>query len=612
MQNSLAGTGESIKRRVVLVGNPNVGKSVVFGYLTGVYAEVSNYPGTTIEIMSARCGDDEVIDTPGIYGVSSFNDEERVARDIILDADVIVNVVDAVHLDRDLFVTLQLCDMGIPMVVALNFMDEAEKEGMEIDIDRLSTLIGVPVLPTTATKHMGLDSVQSGIEKARPGRASDQLISRVNALLKSTGSRGDAVLILEGDEVVSHRNNMSPGTAREEIYTGRRQRINDIVDSVVIETSTKKRISTRLGRAMLSPWTGIPILAVVMFLMYELVGVVIAQKVVGFTEQTIMQGYWEPWVRNVTAHWLPNNSILRTMLVGQFGMLTMTVTYLIGLLMPLVIGFYLSLSVLEDSGYLPRLAALTDRLFNRIGLNGRAVIPIILGFGCITMATITTRLLSTSREKTIATSILNFAIPCSAQLGVISLLLSRVGPGYAAAFAGIILACLTFIGTVLNRMLPGESSPLLIDLPPVRMPRLDNILKKTFSRSLFFMKEAYPWFLVGSLAVAVMQVTGILTAWQNALAPLTVGWLRLPKEAANAFVMGMVRRDFGAAGFASMTLTAPQTLVALVAITLFVPCIASVSILFKERSGREAAVIWVGSLVASFLIGGIVALVVIR
>jgi ferrous iron transport protein B len=176
----------------------------------------------------------------------------------------------------------------------------------------------------------------------------------------------------------------------------------------------------------------------------------------------------------------------------------------------------------------------------------------------------------------------------------------------------VIFGCLAIIGTVLNKILPGESSPLLIDLPPIRMPRLVNIMRKTGSRSMSFMKEAFPWFLAGSLIVAVMQVTGLLTLWQNAIAPLTTGWMHLPKEAANAFVMGMVRRDFGAAGFASMQLTPAQTLVSLISITLFVPCIASVSILFKERGGREAGLIWFGSWIASFLVGGIVAQFLVR
>ncbi|MHB1000920.1 MAG: ferrous iron transport protein B [Armatimonadota bacterium] len=604
---------EDAGRQIVLAGNPNVGKSVVFGYLTGIYADVSNYPGTTIEIMSGRSGDDLIVDTPGIYGVSSFNDEERVARDIILGADVVVNVVDSVHLERDLFLTLQLVDMGFPMIVALNFMDEAKKEGMEIDADLLSDLLGVPVVPTVATNRDGLETLRTQIEKARPGHAHPDMVTAINYMLREVGTRHEALMVLEGDEIISERHGIKPGEYREEFYLLRRDRANDIISHVVRETAISQRVSTRLGQLTLNPWTGIPILAAVLFMLYQLIGVFVAQTVVGFTEGTIMQEHFEPAIRSFIhgLSWASEGSVMGTILAGQFGVLTMTVTYLIGLLLPLVLGFYLALSILEDSGYLPRLAALTDRLLNGIGLNGRAVVPIILGFGCITMATITTRLLGTNREKTIATSILNFTIPCSAQLGVITLLLGRVGITYALAYVLVIGTCLVIVGTVLHRSLPGESSPLLINLPSMRMPRLDNVIRKSVSRTSFFMKEAYPWFLGGSLVVAIMQVTGLLTALQNLFAPLTIHWLQLPREAADAFVMGMVRRDFGAAGFANMSLTAPQTLVGMVAITLFVPCIASVAILLKERSRKEAVMIWFGTWVAAFLVGGIVSQIVI-
>ena len=451
---------EGPTRRIALAGNPNVGKSVFFGYLTGIYAEVSNYPGTTVEITRGHSGADLIIDTPGIYGVSSFNDEERVARDIILDADIVVNVVDAVHLERDLFLTLQLADMGAPMVVALNFMDEAGSEGLEIDVDLLSDLLGVPVIPTVATKNAGLEEVGEAIENARPGHADPEIARLMKNELRSVGSTREALLVLEGDEVVSERHGLEPGNRREEFYVRRRERVNDIVGHVLREVGIGRRLALRLGSLTIHPWAGLPILAGVLYLMYELVAVLVAQKVVGFTEGTVMQGYWEPAARALVHRFAPEGSVIATMLVGRFGVVTMTVTYLIGLLLPLVAGFYLALSLLEDSGYLPRLATLADRALNSIGLNGRAVVPIILGFGCITMATITTRILGTHREKTIAASILNFAIPCSAQLGVIVLLLGRVGFGYTAAFVCVIGAALVTVGTVLHRMLPGESSPL--------------------------------------------------------------------------------------------------------------------------------------------------------
>jgi ferrous iron transport protein B len=266
---------------------------------------------------------------------------------------------------------------------------------------------------------------------------------------------------------------------------------------------------------------------------------------------------------------------------------------------------------MEDSGYLPRLATLVDRSLNAIGLNGSAIIPIILGFGCVTMATITTRILGSEREKTIATTILQFAIPCSAQIAVVAALLAGAGFSAMLIYSLTIFAVFVAIGTILNQMLPGESTPLLIDLPPMRIPRLDNIFRKTTFRSYGFMKEATPWFFAGALVVGIMQVTGLLIVWQNLLAPLVTGWLQLPREAATAFVMGLVRRDFGAAGLYALALTPYQVVVALVTITLFVPCVASLMVMLKERGMKEALIIWFSTWVGAFIIGGIVSQILI-
>jgi ferrous iron transport protein B len=289
----------------------------------------------------------------------------------------------------------------------------------------------------------------------------------------------------------------------------------------------------------------------------------------------------------------------------------MTVTYLFFLLLPLVIAFYLALSLMEDSGYLPRLATLVDRSLNAIGLNGGAIIPLILGFGCVTMATITTRLLGSEREKTIATTILQFAIPCSAQIAVVAALLAGAGFGAMIIYSVTIFAVFVAIGTILHRLLPGESSPLLLDLPPMRLPRLDNIVRKTTFRSYGFMKEATPWFFAGALGVGIMQVTGLLVVWQNLLAPIVTGWLQLPREASTAFVMGLVRRDFGAAGLYELALTPHQVVVALVTITLFVPCIASLMVMLKERGIKEALIIWFATWIGAFVIGGFVSQILI-
>ncbi|MFZ5641656.1 MAG: ferrous iron transport protein B [Bacillota bacterium] len=593
-------------RKIVLAGNPNVGKSVFFNALTGLYVDVSNYPGTTLEISHGKYGQDVVIDTPGVYGISSFNDEEKIARDIILSADVVINIVDAVHMERDLFLTQQIIDTGVPVLVALNMQDEAERQGRKIDVDLLGDLLGVPVVPTVAIEKKGLEELKAKIDCARPGHIDPELHKKLHFLHDRVGSQGEALLILEGDPIVAERHGIAPGNEREEIYLRRRARVNDIVGHVVKETNKGASFGTILGRLMIQPLTGIPILAVFLYAMYKFIGVFIAGDVVGITEETIMQGMYEPFIRGLVEPYIPEKTALGTILIGEFGVLTMTVTYILGLLLPLVFGFYLALSAFEDSGYLPRIATLADRALSGIGLNGRAVIPLILGFGCVTLATIVTRLLGSVRERRIAVFLLGLAIPCSAQLAVIAGLLSKVSGLYIALYSMVIFTVLALAGTLLNRIMPGESTHLLIDLPPLRWPRIDNVLKKTVTKSYHFLVEATPLFAGGALLIGILQVTKLLDAIQNLLKPFTVGWLGLPKEAANAFIMGFVRRDFGAAGLGSLDLTNIQVVVGLVTITLFVPCIASTLIIFKERGRREALIMWPAIFGLAFIIGGAV------
>lgn len=594
-------------RKIVLAGNPNVGKSVFFNALTGLYVDVSNYPGTTLEISHGRFGDDYILDTPGVYGISSFNDEERIARDVILSADLVVNIVDAVHLERDLFLTQQIIDTGKPVIVALNMLDEAKKKGIKIDVDLLSDLLGVPVIPSIAVNKVGIDKLKTSLDTARKGNTDHDLESNLHALLDRVGSQGEALLILEGDPIVASRHGVDPGNDREKIYLQRRHRVNDITTHVVTSTNNGTTFSTKLGRWMIRPSTGIPILLVFLYAMYQTIGVFIAGTVVGITEEAIMLEIFEPAVRGFVSGFVPEHSVLGTILIGEFGLLTMTFTYVLGLLMPLVIGFYLVLSAFEDSGYLPRIATLMDRVMTGMGLNGRAVIPMILGFGCVTLAVITTRLLGSDRERRIAVFLLGLAIPCSAQLGVIAGLLAGIGAGYFTVYVVVVLAVLVIVGTLLNKVLPGESTSLLIDLPPLRFPRFENVLKKTTTKSYMFLKEAFPLFALGAFIISVLQVTGILEALQRMLAPLTVGLLKLPPETATAFIMGIVRRDFGAAGLTDMMLNPAQITIALITITLFVPCIAAIMVIFKERSKGEAALMWFGSWVIAFLVGGIVA-----
>ena len=599
------------KKKIVLAGNPNVGKSIFFNDLTGVYVSVSNYPGTTLDISKGEYKDNIVLDTPGVYGVSSFNDEEVVARDVIMSADVVINVVDAVHLERDLFLTQQLIDMQIPVIVALNMMDEADKNGLNINTEKLSEELGVPVIPTIAPKGEGLERLKDLINTAARGneclKEKTNIKDDIADIYQRTDNYPESVLIAEGDEEIAKKHNLEPYSNREEIYKTRRERVNELINVTVKRQEQPNSFKAKLGSWMLKPKTGIPILLGMMYLLYEFIGVFIAQTVVGITEETIFIETYEPFIRRMIGGLLSAESLLGQLLIGEFGLLTMVMTYTFGLLLPLVVGFYLFISLLEDSGYMPRIAALVDRLLNKVGLNGRAIIPMLLGFGCVTMATITTRMLGSKREKMIAVFLLGLAIPCSAQLGVIAGLIAPLGIQYFVFYVLTIFLVYVLSGTFLNRVLPGESSDLLIDLPPLRVPSLSNVMQKTYNKSKSFIVEAGPIFGIGAVLITLMERYGLLAAIEKAIAPLVEGWMKLPAETARVFIMGIVRRDFGAAGLTSMALSPEQTTVALITITLFVPCIAAMMIMVKERDIKEAIYIWFGSWITAIGVGGITA-----
>ena len=603
-------------KKIVLAGNPNVGKSIFFNYLTGIYVSVSNYPGTTLDISSGKMGDAAVYDTPGVYGVGSINDEEKVARDFIMSADIIINVVDASHLERDLFLTQQLIDLDKKIIVALNMMDEVEKNNISIDLEALEKELGVPVIPTTAAKNRGLDKLKHSIEKAAKGNGiyaeNPNLEAELKNVEEETKNKADSLMILEEDENIrcQYPQLKDIPELREEIYTARRQRVDQITDHVLSYAENTSQLARKIGAYMLKPVTAIPMLLVLLYLIYQFIGVFVAQTIVDFTETYLFAGIYEPFMRNLIGNSIGLDNFFGQLLAGDYGILTMAVTYIFGLLLPLVAGFYFLLSILEDSGYLPRIAVLMDRLLQKIGLNGRAIIPMLLGFGCVTMATITTRLLGTKRERIIAIFLLGLAIPCSAQLGVIAGLIAQLEVFYILVYVLTIFAVYVLAGTFLNKVLPGESSDLLIDLPPIRLPDLKNVFNKTYQQTVAFVKEAGPIFVLGAALITIMQKTGLLALITKGAEPVTVNWLGLPAETATAFVMGIIRRDFGAAGLTAITLTPAQITISLITLTLFVPCIAAMMIMVKERNFKEAVYIWFGSWITAFMTGGIVNLLI--
>lgn len=591
--------------KIVLVGNPNVGKSVIFNNLTGCYVEVSNYPGTTVDVSRKSFKNIEIIDVPGIYGIGDFNDEEKVAKQVIFEADYVINIASAISLDRDLFLTQQLIDYGFKVILVLNQIDEAQKRGIIIDLEVLKNILGVEVYSTVATKKIGMDKINNcidSLELFKRGNSGEYLSDFLTSKEKET-EKIKTLQTIEDDE-----------KDRDTVYKHRRAKVNSIINESTIFKGAAFSISKSLGILLLNPFYGVIISALVLLTLYQIVGVWIAGDLVDFIENQLLLKYYIPFIQSLTDKFI-GTGFLREILVGEFGLFTMTVQYILGVLLPLVSGFYFFMAILEDSGYLPRLAALSDRVLSKIGLNGRAIIPIILGFGCVTMATITTRILGSERERTIANVILGLAIPCSAQLGIIIGLLALIGSVKASLiYLATILIVLFSVAFVLNKLLPGKSTDLLIDLPPMRLPILKNIIDKTIFKTWHFLSESTPLFFLGSFLITVLNLSGSLVSIQKFLAPITVKVMNLPPETASIFIMGLIRRDFGAAGLAKMAgiggpavLTHSQVLVSIVALTMFVPCIASVVVFYKERGFKEASAIWFGSWIVAFLVGGILA-----
>jgi ferrous iron transport protein B len=538
---------------------PNVGKSVLFGHLTGRYATVSNYPGTTVGISRGRApiGAEvcDILDTPGVNVLEGIlSEDELITRRMLAEgsAELVVQVGDARNLRRVLLLTSQLAECGVPMVLALNMIDEAHARGVSIDTGGLSRALGIPVIEMVAPEGRGLAELRASLPDA-----GSPLCAR--SVGQDHGTWADA--------------------------TARRFRS--------ISAVSLGHLQEWLGRAVREPLTGVPILALVLYLTYLFVGVLGAQTLVAALEDQLFGRVLNPAAVSA-ASYIPFASA-RDFLVGEYGLVTMGMTYAIAIVLPVVTTFFLAFGFLEDSGYIPRLAIFSDRLFRSMGLNGKAVLPMVLGLGCDTMATMTTRILGTPKERLIAITLLALGVPCSAQLATIMGILGGISFFALLTLFGVVLSQMVLVGLLAARALPGDRSEFIMELPPMRLPRLKNLLTKTVLRVRWYLGEAVPLFLLGTALLFVLDRTGGLTVLSAAARPIVTGLLGLPGDSAQVFVMGFLRRDYGAAGLFTLArggqLTNVQAVVALTVMTLFVPCVANLLMIIRERGFRAGMVI---------------------
>ena len=628
--------GDAGARTVLLVGNPNVGKSVLFSRITGKFVVISNYPGTTVDITRGTAVIDThnvtVLDTPGVNDLAPRTEDARVTCDVMRDHPdaVVVQVADARNLRRALLLTLQLASLRRPMILVLNMMDELEKCGAEVDVARLSQLLGIPVVTTIATQGRGLDHVTHALSSAAVPHCKTPTATR------EIDYELTMEYITRASEILAQTYHAAP--------------------------PRKPTFGQRLGWWATQPLGGLLLLCGALYLTFWFVGLFGAGTCVDFLETVVFGRYLSPWAIRLfdfalpfphvhemaaspytlsipldPAHSVtllestrqtlstgytmtapmygPLQHVLRfthDFLVGEYGLITTALSYGFAIVFPIVTTFFLLFGVLEDSGYLPRLAAMVNRIFRGMGLNGKAVLPMVLGLGCDTMAAMTTRILDTRKERVVTTLLLALAVPCSAQLGVLLAMTARISIGAAILFSCMLVGIAFLVGWLASLLHGGETSDFILELPPMRVPQMSNLVMKTFTRLEWYLKEVIPLFVIGTAVLFVLDKLKLLGKIAALMEPLVQRWLGLPVETASAFLIGFLRRDYGAVYLLDAStgpdaiLSAHQVLVAMVTITLFMPCIATLFMISRELGKRTAAIITVFVFVFAFVVGGLV------
>lgn len=548
--------------KILLMGNPNVGKSVVFSRLTGVHVVSSNYPGTTVGYTKGKINVDnheaDMIDVPGTYSLTPSCQAEEVARDMFFDEkpDLVVNVLDSTNLERNLFLTLQILESGIPTVLVLNMWDAAKRKGVHINLEKLSKSLGVPVIPATAVTGEGIN----------------ETVVKINEVSRGMDNYSSKIKSMKGDE--------------------RWAFIGNLLENVQRIEHRHPTVLERLEDASVHPVFGFIIAALVLYITLEVV-VGLSNLMIEHIMDPFYYNYYGPFITNLISSWFPN-SIIQSILVGtgyqdatSFGILTTGVYVEFAVVLPYILFFYFMLGVLEDFGYLPRLAVLIDSLMHKIGLHGYSIIPIILGFGCNFPAVMSTRILEGKREKFIAATLIAISVPCMAQTAVIIGLLGPYGLQYIAIVYGTLFLIYVFVGMLLNKLIKGESPEVFLEIPPYRIPHLSTLLKKTWFRVKSFVIEAVPFVFLGVLAINLLYIFGIMDVIIAALSPVLSNLFGLPSDAIGALVMGLLRKDLATAMLAPLNLGINQLVVASTVLAVSFPCIATLVILLKELGIKD-------------------------
>ncbi|NLB59542.1 MAG: ferrous iron transporter B [Lentisphaerae bacterium] len=548
-------------KTIVLCGDPNVGKSVLFSRLTGVDVIASNYPGTTVDYAKGRLRLPDttatIIDAPGMYSLSPTNKAEEVGRSLLQQADVIVNVVDATSLERSLFLTVELLQLRKPMIIALNLWDEAQHLGIQINVAELERLLQVPVVPTVAITGEGIKELVQRLEEARAPEPAPQ-----PQLQDSDEKTWTAVgHLVSKVQVVAHRHHT----------------LKDLLVDATVKSGTG--------------WLMALVILAALFGLVRLVG----EGLIGYVIEPLFELYRTPIA--ALSSWL-EPGLLRDVLIGKLiggqvdyeqsmGVITTGLFVPFGMVLPYIIAFYLALALLEDSGYLPRLATVTDNVFHKFGLHGHSIIPVLLGLGCNVPGVLSARNMETRKQRFLAATLVSITVPCMAQSAMIFGVLGHYGIRYIFLVYGILFSIFLILGAIMNKTVPGDCPELFLDIPPYRRPSLMIMLKKTWMRVRWFLAEAVPFLFLGVLVVALLNAFGAIDYLARYLTPFMQGWFGLPGAAAPALLAGFLRKDLAVGMLVPLALSPAQLTIAVTVLTLFFPCVATFPVLFKELGFRD-------------------------
>ena len=609
--------------KFALIGNPSVGKSLIFNQLTGLGVEVSNYPGTTVELQRGNtCFQREMIelvDLPGVYSLDGESGEEALVRRFLeqQDTDVVIAVLSATRLERNLYLLLQVAEYGLPMVVVLNMVDEAAKQGLEIDPGPIGDLLGVEVILTAASQGKNIDRIiPAALAATRPVKVEVPYDHHIEAAIRSLGKisaadRKESIRALQGfgenpdlleaaqtiAEEIESRHRM---TVAQIIAANRHNFAHQIAGLTIKEKTLHQK--TDLDGILTRVIPGIPILIGI------LLGMLLVVFVVGsFLEELIVELFDIFLLQPFLALGLPP-------IVDALGTaLILALQAGLGIAFPYVFLFYIIISVLEDSGYMTRAAFLADNAMHRVGMHGGAVIPLTLAFGCNVPAIMSVRLLHSRRERIIA-SFLVTMVPCSARTVIIAgIVAGFVGIGAAFSVYAIVFALIVLTGLVLSRITPGEQFGMIMEMVPLRRPDTRLVMRKAWMRLSEFLFIAMPLLLVGSVVLGLLEFFGIMAIFEGFVEPYTMALLGLPGYSATALIFGILRKEMAfetlaiLAGTADLgaVLSSLQLYIFAVVTVLFIPCLATITVLLREVGSRIKLAVTIYTVALGLFIGGL-------